>query len=492
MEGEANVRVSEFYNLNKSQSELDFVDVDIVNDVELYIDPSAIAHLSSPWADSCIASIQSFFQRVLDAIGDSNDEGAISLLAELREPNETHLGQSSGRSQGSGLGDKLAEKFWESLSNSRAARSGLLEDLEDTALLVEGVDKDRISDITTNLIRAQLVEFTQETAEYHGIELTPDVAYGPFWDPLKGEWYQKYTNLPTPNGERLLLVPKAIARRGLHLSASEFYRHTVLNYLVIQERAERSLGAVIRSRRGVTKTSVNEVLKEQFDAGRHNPGVEKRINTWATQQNPELLRGYKEEKAATGNPPLPNEDLAERVGSDTSRLRDLLEDVLRTPAGRDDADAYERRIESFLSALFYPHLVFPRRQKKIHDGRKRIDISYTNAATHGFFYWLAMHYPAAHIVVECKNYGKELRNPEFDQLQGRFSPSRGKVGLLLHRGYGDKEKVWSSCRDTARDDRGFIIALDDDDLRLLVQESEAPTSAESFGYLHKLFQKLID
>ncbi|MEU7652475.1 hypothetical protein AB0C41_10715 [Micromonospora taraxaci] len=486
------MRVSEFYKLGKSQSELDFVDVDIVNDVELYIDPSAISQLSSSWADSCVASIQSFFQRVLDAIGNGNDQEAISLLSALREPNETHLGLSTGRSRGSGLGDKLAEDFWESLSKSKAARSGLLQDLEDTALLIEGVDRDRISDITTNLIRTQLVEFTQETAKFHGIDLSPDVAYGRFWNPQTGEWYQSYTSLPTPNGERLLLVPKAIARRGLHLRAGEFYRHTVLNYLVVEERSTRSLGAVVRSRRGVTKTAVDEVLKEQFDAGRHNPGVEKRINTWAAERNPGLLRGYKEQKEENPAPPLSDETIAEAVGATIPPVSELLQKVVETPTGHADADNYERRVEALLSALFYPHLVFPRRQKKIHNGRKRIDISYTNAANHGFFYWLAMHYPAAHVVVECKNYGKELGNPEFDQLQARFSPSRGKFGLLLHRGYGDKAKAWSSCLDTARDARGFIIPLDDEDLGVLVREHEGAEQAEAFSYLHKLFQGLID
>jgi hypothetical protein len=100
-----------------------------------------------------------------------------------------------------------------------------------------------------------------------------------------------------------------------------------------------------------------------------------------------------------------------------------------------------------------------------------------------------MNHPAANIVVECKNYTKPIGNPEYDQLSGRFSPSRGRVGLLVYRGYADKERVQASCQATANDDRGWILALDDDDLTKLVDEQQEDRT-ESFGHLHDLFRRL--
>jgi len=59
---------------------------------------------------------------------------------------------------------------------------------------------------------------------------------------------------------------------------------------------------------------------------------------------------------------------------------------------------YEKAIEGVLSALLYPNLTNP--------NRKRIDITYTNMALNSLFKWLAMHYAAAHVFVECKKLRK--------------------------------------------------------------------------------------
>jgi len=73
-----------------------------------------------------------------------------------------------------------------------------------------------------------------------------------------------------------------------------------------------------------------------------------------------------------------------------------------------------------------------------------------------------------YLVIECKNYVGDPGNPELDQVSGRFSPSRGKVGFLLCRSFEDKELFLQRCRDTANDQRGFVMAFDDEDLRDLV------------------------
>jgi hypothetical protein len=133
----------------------------------------------------------------------------------------------------------------------------------------------------------------------------------------------------------------------------------------------------------------------------------------------------------------------------------------------------------------------PTKQHQIHDGRKRIDITYVNEARQGFFSWLSLHYPSALIFVECKNYGREVGNPELDQLSGRFSPSRGQVGVLVCRSVEDEERLQRGCADTARDQRGFILSLTDEDVLVLIEEAKQSFGRHDFPSLRAKFNRLI-
>ncbi|MEF3083659.1 hypothetical protein V3391_15690 [Luteimonas sp. SMYT11W] len=94
-------------------------------------------------------------------------------------------------------------------------------------------------------------------------------------------------------------------------------------------------------------------------------------------------------------------------------------------------------------------------------------------------------------LLNAKNYGKEIGNPEVDQLAGRFSPSRGKLGILVVRSVENKALLLKRCKDTANDQRGFILVLDDADLAELIKQR----SALMYGYgetlLYQQFKALI-
>ncbi len=273
-------------------------------------------------------------------------------------------------------------------------------------------------------------------------------------------------------------------RLKMEYDPNEYYRHYILEYLRdVELSANSELVQLLKDkRRRVTKKS----LQEKYGTG-------KEVIVRETLKHPELLGRYRSDKQTHARPPLSHEEIAELSGAEEPDFDALLQAVRAVAPGAEGASAYHRAIENLLSPLFYPSLVNPRREFPIHQGRKRIDIQFTNAATSGFFLWLAKHQKAAaaYVPVECKNYVRELGNPEFDQLAGRFSPNRGRFGLLVYRGYEDKERYWDSCRDTARDDRGFIVPLDDEDLERLVQERGGGSWMTSFSYLRNLFERLI-
>lgn len=189
------MRVSEFYDLSVGQDALDFVDVDVTGDDPLFVDPRALRTLHTPWANECVTLVQDFFGVILELIRTERHDEALHLLRHLREPNETHLGMSQGEAHGRALGPLSAETLWRALVESDAMQSGLLEDLEDTVLMLDGISFDIVSDITTNIIREPLIRFTQSQASIHGIEME-QVDSGPLWDPSQGQWTQEFVELP--------------------------------------------------------------------------------------------------------------------------------------------------------------------------------------------------------------------------------------------------------------------------------------------------------
>src|SRR5438132_409814 len=103
MSDEVAVRFSDYFNLGKGQSLLDFVDVPTDEDLPLFIDPFAISQRTDRWSQEAHRTIVSFFQAVIDAIRADKEEEAMELLLHLREPNETRFGLSSGRPKGAGI-----------------------------------------------------------------------------------------------------------------------------------------------------------------------------------------------------------------------------------------------------------------------------------------------------------------------------------------------------------------------------------------------------
>lgn len=478
-------RVSQIYNLGRSQATLDFVDVDVSTDTKLFVSPRAFTLLHSEWADSCVSSIQNFFGTVLALIKEDRGSEAERLLLELREPNETHLGNSRGKSRGRALGEGSAHDVWEALSQSQAAKSGLISDLEDTVLLIMGIGVDIVSDITTNIVRSQLITYTQEQCRQLGIPLEQGIESGPIWNSVAKRWETKSVELPLTSKGKLLLVPKAIVRRTSAYDLSEYYRHYMLEFLIEEEkRAGSSLVHIVKSGKNKGKERVYKTdLEEKF-------GKEKQDVIDLTLLHPQVFENYKRDKGDDEFLPLDHEDISSVEMETPPDWDNLLDSVISIKTGKEEATDYERAVEGLLTALFYNDLVHPVFQSPIHQNRKRIDIRYTNAALRGFFNWLSAHYSSPYIFVECKNYGKDVANPELDQLIGRFSPSRGRVGMLVCRKFKNKERFLQRCRDSSKDGHGYVIALDDEDLSKLVEERKS--DAEGKRRWHLLQKRMSD
>jgi hypothetical protein len=449
--------ISEYFGLGVTQGALDFADVPANGDIRLYIDPFALSSQRSAtfvrWHDK----VQDFFGSVVAAIREGNVLRARELMQHLKEPNETRLGQSRGRPRGTGADGTYAERILRALTESTAVKTGLITNLEETELMVEGVSYDRISDLATNILRGELLTYTQEQCALHHIPMER-VSVGWVFNIEHEEWEMVEADLPVtevggPN--RLLLVPKRILRHQPSYDADHFYRHEVLSYQQGEELRNNS--GLVRIMKG---TGERKVHKKDVEA--RYPFSKEYLADFA-RRHPEVLAKYRDSLAKTELERIAGDDLEYNWRALAEFFRS---DLTRLQAGNEDASAYHRLIAGVLEFAFYPSLWRPQLEQEIHQGRKRIDIQMENNSRFGIFATLPQNsgLPCVYVPIECKNYSDDPQNPELDQLIGRLSGTRGRIGILVCRTLANRPRFVERCRDTLRDGHGLIIPLADRDI----------------------------
>lgn len=474
-------KFSALFGLSNNQANLDFVDIDVNTDTPLYLDPYAIQIRHDAWSDSCGDHIRSFFNHLLDVLRSGDRDRADHILGHLHEPNETHLGESSGHPSGRGVGEHKASMLADALIKSKAFQTGLLTDISEAELFIHGVGRDTISDLTTNIVRKLLAEYTREQCELHGVPTQPVANIGPVWNPATGDWESMSLTLPIHRGRPIILVPKFSVRHNLSLNSQEFWNHHMIEFL--RREYLNAGGGLVRT---FKKSKEKYVLKKDVKA-RH-PFVKDDLADFV-RAHPEVLDLYKKIKGAQG--PLLVRDM-EKDFDDRAFAAALKGQIRNIAEGNAAASTYHSFALGVCTFLFYPNLIYPIKEQEIHQGRKRIDIKFTNAAESGFFKNImqANQTRALSIMIECKNYQKEINNPEIDQLSGRFGHQRGFFGMLLCRRMDDRARIIARCRDTASDGRGYMVVLEDSDLEAMLGFVENGRRGEIDRFLQQRFDEI--
>jgi len=449
-------KFSTAFNIAKTQPELDFVDVSLLTDNLLFVDPFSLSQKPDRWSQDANRTVITFFQRIVDDIRSGDEDNARQLLLNLREPNETRLGYSAHRPQGAGIGHSQAGELFSALRESAAVQTGFISSLEESELMIEGISHDKISDLTTNVIRAHLADYTVEQCELHGVA-RQEVALPLCFNTDSMQWEARYLELPVYRGSPILLVPKSIVRRNPAYNQEKYYRDFVLNYLQ-QEELSNPASRLVRTLKNRRRVVYKKDLAAKYP----------RAKTFLyefSRDHPEVLTSYRgwlaqSEKTRSASD-VDEQDERLIAGALAQALREI-------PGGGERAAEYHRLMVGVVEFIFFPTLLHPKKEHEIHQGRKRIDIVMENSASSGIFYRIPVlrHLPCAYVPFECKNYTTEVANPELDQLAGRFSVNRGKLGFLCCRNFQDRTRFVESCRDTFTDQRGLIIPLDDETMKL--------------------------
>ncbi|HXA20379.1 MAG TPA: hypothetical protein VN380_25595 [Thermoanaerobaculia bacterium] len=458
------MRISRKFRLDATQYQLDFVDIDSRRDLPVFLDPYFLSVQTDQWSFEATRTIRSFFEHFVRLVRADDLAGARELFSYLGEPNETCLGLSKGPPEGRGIGPVNADDMFESLLKSKAIQTGAVEHLEDARIFVDGIGRDKTSDMTTNIIRRHLLEYTRQQAVLWGIPLQAGVPSGDYWSSKERRWMADFTDRLIVSGKPLLLVPKAVVSADDRYTPQQYHSHHVLEYLK-NEHMSMNSALVQRYRR---KDGTERAFVTKKDLEEQVAPLSKAYLLKFTQDHPEIFGEFREQIRSKMQR-MVNENLTfDPLPVVTEQLITRLRAI---PSGGERATEYHRTVAGILELIFYPDLFAPQLEHEIHEGRKRIDLTLDNGARDGFFHRLhsVLKIPCAYILVECKNYSRDVANPELDQMSGRFSPNRGKFGIVVSRTVDDMPLLLARCADSHRDDRGTILPLADADLITILE-----------------------
>ena len=472
-------KFSKHFRINAPQSQLDFVDINTDFDTPVYVDPYAIEIRNDVWSAEASDFIRIFFLEVLNALKSGDDSRAKNLMSHLHEPYETYLGVSEGKPQGKGVGAKQSLQMINAIKGSAAFKSGLLSDLSEMALFVDHVDRDKISDLTTNIIRKKLVQYTQEQCSLYGIPLQQHNG-PPAWDAVLKNWRSEFFDLPHIEDEPVILVPKYIVRKRLSLDSQSFYNKQITDFLMAEHvQANSSLVTLLKGKPKILKKDVRAAHPKS-----------KKLISEIVAKKPTVLAEYKQ---LASNEKLIMVNTSDDDQSVSQSCIDLIKELATIPTGASAADKYHMWTMRALTICFYPDLIQPHKEWEINDGRKRIDIVFTNAANQGFFAQRrdANNTAATMVIVECKNYSKDIVNPEIDQLLGRFDNNRGRFGIMTCRSVENEDRLLARQRDLAKGGQAFILTLTDQDFVTLLDAKAHLKDNLVENILHQKFREII-
>jgi hypothetical protein len=274
-----------------------FLDVDIDVDNHMFVDPHAIRlqRDPEPFVSEANRATESFFDEVARCARSTSSAIAkrrgLDLLQHFEEPWETRLGLARRGFRGHGGAKDVGSWIWESLTTDLEAflRVGVLHQIEDLPLFVEGIDRDITSDVTTRIVFDALAGFTADVVQKFPQFRTGGHQVAGFdrqvWDTARLAWTVKNVALPVADGKPLLLVPRHWARPTLLMSARRFYDTSVLTYAQLEQ--------AVRSHEGELLLTPKDVLKQQSALARGR-GTNMRVTRRASERDDNLVAIFKQ------------------------------------------------------------------------------------------------------------------------------------------------------------------------------------------------------
>lgn len=249
--------------------EVQFEDIELNTDTELFVDPYLIYISDDDLSIRCSNKIVDYFGQLLYYARSRDRGNGYKIVRYLQENNEVRFGYSSGIPCGKGLGNNKGKELFDLLCRSKAVKTGLVSDIFDASIMLEKVGYDKISDLTINIVLEDLIKFTQEQCQKHNVYMDSVKLRRPIWSSSDNSWINKdRVLLPVHDNKPIILVPKNFVRPYLVYTYDRFYNHQMIPFYEKEVMRDPTSGLVKILKRGIVPAKTK--IKKEYPCIKEN------------------------------------------------------------------------------------------------------------------------------------------------------------------------------------------------------------------------------
>jgi hypothetical protein len=351
------------------------------------------------------------FNAGIDAIRREDARGAHALF-DYPEVSEIGFGYTRGGKRGSGVGTQLTTLIIDTLRHSPTLLERGVLHIEEMQLVSAGIGPDRVSDITANVLKRYLIEYTQQQCAMWDIPVASGVPMRHLYDGERREWSDGYFDLPVSPFDQapILFVPRRIVRALPWINYDDFIRTEFRAYLAARRDGARRQAQIVSDSDAASRSKEGIVTITRSDIG--------------------LVDRYVRAKEQAGADAQPSfEYLDEDACREAERLKARLRDIR---VGRELASDYQRLVLEILNFLFNPDLTDGQLELRTVDGTERRDIILVNESDETFWDYVRNEHSSLLLMFEVKNVD-ELDSNAFNQTATYLGDRLGRLGIIVTR-----------------------------------------------------------
>ena len=256
---------SEYFNI-KCLGDEEWFNPILTQDTLLFIDPFAVFKSKDELFKDTYSEMMYFFQQAFELIahagGNKNNlsyKKAESMLL-FPEENAFCLGYSKTR-RGSGTGPLWAKTLASNINSIIARGVTHISHFEELGIFCIGVGPDRLSDMTTNLLKNRFITYTQRICNLHEVPMEKVRVQNAYFDYEFKRWCDSECLLPVnpyKGNSPVILVPKDFLNMLPEINSDDF-----TNTIDLAERMRNDFNYEID--KNLDKEKIAEIAIEHYD-----------------------------------------------------------------------------------------------------------------------------------------------------------------------------------------------------------------------------------